>query len=167
MSIYTQGAFVGSATALSFMTWLCITAQRAISTGELRFDTKEVSTSGCTYHFIPDDPMSMLAINETVTTTATPSADYSGFQIHHVSYIWYTLIGCTICIVVSLIISYIFGPNDPADLDPNLLAPFVRKLIKPSAHVTKPSKHDLIKANEALYSSSSSKHGGADVESRL
>ncbi|KAL7018794.1 hypothetical protein ACKWTF_010909 [Chironomus riparius] len=167
------GALVGSATALSFMTWLCISAQRAITTGELKFDTKEISTSGCTYHFIPDEAMSMLAINETAPTTAN-TATSSDFQIYNISYLWYTFLGCSICIVVSLIISYIFGPNNPAELNPNLLAPFVRKLINRSSStdVTKPSKCDLIKATESVYipespSMKRAYHNGDDVESRL
>lgn len=130
--VITQGAFVGSATALSFMTWLCISAQRAITTGELKFDTKVVSTSGCTYHFVAEKAMSMLAINETapITSILPSEMETTGFQIHHISYLWYTLVGSSICIIVSLIISYIIGPNDPTELNPKLLAPFVRKLIK-------------------------------------
>jgi sodium-coupled monocarboxylate transporter 8/12 len=134
---YSQGAFVGSATALSFMTWLCISAQHAITTGELKFDTKNVSTLGCTYHFIPDEAMSMLGINETASMPISPSStttemETTGFQIYHISYLWYTLVGSSMCIIVSLITSYITGPNDPAALNPKLLAPFVRKLIKSS-----------------------------------
>lgn len=122
---------MGSATALSFMAWLCFSAQRAITTGELKFDSKVVSTSGCTYHFIAEEAMSMLAINETTTTTALPAEiEASGFQIYHISYLWYTLVGSSICIIVSLITSYFIGPNRPAELNPKLLAPFVRKLIK-------------------------------------
>lgn len=139
----TQGAFVGSATALSFMAWLCFSAQRAITTGELKFDTKNVSTSGCTYHFIAEEAMSMLAINETAPTTISPSQmDTTGFQIYHISYLWYTLVGSTICIVVSLITSYIIGPNDPVELNPKLLAPFVRKLIRRRSSVKSSSGLD-------------------------
>jgi solute carrier family 5 (sodium-coupled monocarboxylate transporter), member 8/12 len=126
---------VGSATALSFMTWLCISAQHAITTGELKFDTKNISTLGCSYHFISEEAMSMLAINETAPMTISPSSaemETTGFQIYHISYLWYTLVGSSICIIVSLITSYITGPNDPAALNPKLLAPFVRKLIKSS-----------------------------------
>ena len=45
---------------------------------------------------------------------------------------WYTFLGTVITIVVSLIVSCILGPNKPNEIDPNLLAPFVRKLIGPS-----------------------------------
>lgn len=122
---------MGSATALSFMTWICFKAQRAIATGELQFATKVVSTSGCSYHFIAEEAMSMLAINETAPTIIPVESEPAGFQIYHISYLWYTLVGSSICIIVSLIASYIIGPNKPSELNPNLLAPFVRKLIKP------------------------------------
>jgi solute carrier family 5 (sodium-coupled monocarboxylate transporter), member 8/12 len=128
---------VGSATALSFMTWLCLRAQQAISTGELKFETKPVSTSGCTYHFVENEAMNMLALNGTAPTILPSTTTSShGFEIHHISYLWYTLVGSAICIIVSLIISFICGPNKPAELDPNLLAPFVRKLIKPHSKKT-------------------------------
>lgn len=123
---------MGSATALSFMTWICFKAQRAIATGELEFDTKVVSTSGCSYHFIASEAMSMLAVNETAPSMMIPvESETAGFQIYHISYLWYTLVGSSICIIVSLIASYIIGPNQPCELNPNLLAPFVRKLIRP------------------------------------
>lgn len=120
---------MGSATALSFMVWLCISSQRALTTGELKYDTKEVSTSGCTYHYIANEAMSMLAVNETAQIIPAEESS-TGFQIHHISYIWFTFIGCAICIIVALITSYITGPNNPAEMDQNLLAPFVRRIIK-------------------------------------
>lgn len=122
---------MGSSTALSFMAWLCFRAQRAIATGELKFAKKIVSTSGCSYSFVADEAMSMLAMNGTAPTIIPVEVESAGFQIHQISYLWYTLVGSSICIVVSLIASYVMGPNKPSELNPNLLAPFVRKLIKP------------------------------------
>lgn len=122
---------MGSSTALSFMTWLCFRAQRAIATGELKFAKKIVSTSGCRYHFVADASMSMLAMNGTAPTIFPVEIEPAGFQIYQISYLWYTLVGSAICIVLSLIASYVIGPNKPSELNPNLLAPFVRKLIKP------------------------------------
>lgn len=135
---------MGSATALSFMTWLCFNAQRAIATGELKFATKEVSTSGCSYNFMADDPMSMLAMNESASTSIPVEIEPAGFQIYHISYLWYTLLGSSICIVVSLIASYVIGPNKPSEINPNLLAPFVRKLIKPRSSETATNKAENV-----------------------
>lgn len=122
---------MGSATALSFMTWLCFKAQRAIATGELQFATKVVSTAGCSYNFMAEDPMNMLSMNESTAAPIPVAMEPAGFEIHHISYLWYTLVGSSICIIVSLIASFVIGPNKPCELNPNLLAPFVRKLIKP------------------------------------
>jgi sodium-coupled monocarboxylate transporter 8/12 len=115
------------------MAWLCISAQWAISTGELSFSTKNTSTSGCAYHFNASETPLLTHAATPMTQTISTAA---GFQLNHVSYMWYTLVGTAICIVVSLITSYFTGPNRPADLNPNLLAPFVRKLIKAKATTT-------------------------------
>lgn len=66
------------------------------------------------------------------------------FAIHEISYLWYTLVGTTITIVVAVIVSFIIGPNKPHELDPNLLAPFVRRMIKPRAPETANIKTDNI-----------------------
>lgn len=84
--------------------------------------------------------MSMLAINETAPTIIPAESEPAGFQIYHISYLWYTLVGSSICIIVSLIASYVIGPNKPSELDPNLLAPFVRKLIKSRSSEAKSTK---------------------------
>lgn len=141
---YLQGAFVGSATALSFMTWICFKAQRAIATGELQFATKIVSTSGCSYHFMASEAMSMLAMNESLPTTIPVESEPAGFQIYHISYLWYTLVGSSICIIVSLIASYVLGPNKPSEMNPMLLAPFVRKLIKSRSAETASNKAENV-----------------------
>lgn len=122
---FSQGAMVGSTTALSVMTWICFKAQQAISTGEIYFAEKDVSTNGCTYQFTNT--------SSSFLTSTTPSLkdtmETESFQIYKISYIWYTLVGSSICIIVSLIASFLIGPNNPNDLNPQLLAPFVRKLI--------------------------------------
>jgi solute carrier family 5 (sodium-coupled monocarboxylate transporter), member 8/12 len=151
---------VGSATALSFMTWICFKAQRAIATGELQFATKEVSTSGCTYQFIAEETMSMLATNETAHTTVLLDHESEGFQIYHISYLWYTLVGSSICIIVSLIASFAIGPNNPSELNPNLLAPFVRKLIKPRS-----SQAASNKAENVIEISFQMRRKGGDADS--
>lgn len=74
----------------------------------------------------------MIAMNATsIPVEGEPAAVAENFHIYHMSYLWYTLVGSSICIIVSLIASYIMGPNKPSEMNPHLLAPFVRKLIKP------------------------------------
>lgn len=130
--VTANGAIVGGASGLAVMAWICARAQAAIATGELTFVTKPVNTQGCAYTFIASEPMSMLAVN----VTEPPALDHSmmggdddGFAIHHISYLWYTLLGALITITVSLMVSFATGANDPRKLNPNLLAPFVRRAI--------------------------------------
>lgn len=116
------------------MLYICFKAQIAISTGELTFDKKVLSTAGCSYEYSTISPLNILnstspVADSLVSSTATHPDDY---QIYHISYLWYTFFGAVITIVISLIVSYITGFNRVSDMDPKLLAPFMRKYIKPS-----------------------------------
>jgi solute carrier family 5 (sodium-coupled monocarboxylate transporter), member 8/12 len=64
--VHGTGALVGGTTGLITMAWLCFNAQVAIATGQLKFDTKPVSTAECTYNFISTPAMSMMSSNLTV-----------------------------------------------------------------------------------------------------
>lgn len=119
---------VGGATGLGLMAWICARAQAAIATGELSFATKPVDTHGCDYSFMPTDAMSMLAING--TNAPTFGEVEPDFAIYHISYLWYTFFGALITIVVSTMVSFVCGFNDPRQLDPKLLAPCIRRLLK-------------------------------------
>lgn len=125
------GALIGGSTGLGIMAWICAKAQAAIATGELKFVTKPVNTLGCSYTFIASEPMNMLAINTTVTAIPTV-VNEDKFEIYHLSYLWYTLLGAAITIVVSMIVSFATGANDPRKIHPTLLAPFVRKILWPN-----------------------------------
>lgn len=54
------------------MTWICAKAQAAIASGELFFITKPLTTSGCSYTFMPLKPLNMLAFNVTESPTIEP-----------------------------------------------------------------------------------------------
>lgn len=51
------------------------------------------------------------------------------FEIYHISYLWYTLVGALVTIVVALVVSFLTKANKPKDMNPMLLAPFVRRMI--------------------------------------
>lgn len=127
--VHGLGAIIGGATGLGIMAWICGKAQTAIASGELSFVTKPVDTHGCSYTFIAADPLSMLAINETELLMVEEIVEPE-FAIYHISYIWYTLFGACITIAVSLIASFTIGANDPRKIDPKLLAPFVRRMLR-------------------------------------
>lgn len=127
--VHGTGAIIGGATGLSVMAWICAKAQSALASGELSFVTKPVDTQGCSYTFMAADPLSMLSINDTKILVIEEEITEPEFAIHHISFMWYTLFGAIITIAVSLITSFLIGANNPREIDPRLLAPFLRRLL--------------------------------------
>lgn len=70
---YFQSAFIGGISGLSFMVWLCLSAQAAILSGDIRFPEKPVSTDGCHYSFVEDQPPILSLISEDFNMTETQS----------------------------------------------------------------------------------------------
>lgn len=140
LGIFTMGVLLpwingtavlfGGATGLGIMGWICARAQAAIATGELHHATKPVDTQGCGYIFMAESPLNMLAINATDAPLHLGAPIEHDFAIYHISYLWYTLVGAMITIIVATIVSAISGFNNPREMDPNLFAPFVRKCLK-------------------------------------
>lgn len=140
LGIFTMGVLIpwiggtavviGGATGLGIMAWICARAQAAIQAGELVFQNKPVDTQGCGYIFMEGEPLNMLGINGTDLPTAAAAQTEPEFAIYHISYLWYTLLGATITIAVSLIVSVLSGFNDPRKMDPKLFAPCIRSWLK-------------------------------------
>lgn len=105
------------------MSYICVRAQLSIASGELTFDKKPLSTSNCPYEY--SAPTNTSIFNDAVQKTSSAEP-----QIHHISYLLYTFCGAFITIVISLVVSYLTGFNNLSDMDPNLVAPFLRKYMK-------------------------------------
>lgn len=123
------------------MSWICFKAQQDISSGKLSFDTKIVSTHGCHYSFISDIP-----IQFNITSTPELEPESEEFKIYHMSYLWYTLVGASITIIISLIVSFLTTPNRPEDIDLKFLSPCIRKFIKPRVKQTATNETENISA---------------------
>lgn len=108
------------------MSYICVKAQLAIATGELTFEKKPLSTSNCPYEYSP------AATNTSIFNDPVIKSSSVGSQIYHISYLWYTFFGALISIIIALAVSYVTGFNRLSDMDPNLVAPFLRKYIKKS-----------------------------------
>ncbi len=46
-----------------------------------------------------------------------------------ISYLWYTLIGFLIALIVGTLVSFVTGAQDPSKLDPRLVWPFLRQRV--------------------------------------
>lgn len=67
-------------------------------------------------------------------------------MLYRISHMWYTFGGATVSIIVGLVVSYFTRPLDPRDVEPHLLAPFVRKLIAPRKYPNQPNADTIIYA---------------------
>lgn len=103
------------------MMCLVFKAQAEIALGNIRFQTKPLSTEGCTYSF---------NATSSLNATQTPFMDENREKhIYEISYLYYAPLGSAIVIVTAFLLSFIFGFQDASSVDPRLLAPFLRKYI--------------------------------------
>jgi solute carrier family 5 (sodium-coupled monocarboxylate transporter), member 8/12 len=120
-----RAALYGAIIGCSSMMFIVFKAQAEIALGHIKFDYKPLSTEGCLYNFTLSENSTSMS-----TTEATNLDRSTEKHIYNVSYLYYTLLGSTIVTVASIILSFIFGFQDASEVDPRLLAPFLRKYIK-------------------------------------
>ncbi|KAG4078241.1 hypothetical protein HA402_011313 [Bradysia odoriphaga] len=116
-----KGALTGGIVSLLAMILMLIYAQHDIATGVLKFSRKPLSTDGCNYSFT--------SVVELTNSTLLVDDVGSTFRIHHMSYLFYTLFGGVITIIVGSVTSLIWKEKTEGDVNPMLFSPFVRKFI--------------------------------------
>ncbi|XP_017079737.2 sodium-coupled monocarboxylate transporter 1 isoform X2 [Drosophila eugracilis] len=135
-SINSKSAMVGSICSFFFMSWLCISAQLAINSGEMKFEAKPVSVEGCDYEFERD-----LVTTANVTTPLSGSESLSFVQqLYNISFMFYSVLGALIAVTVAHLAGSVFGRNKDDDVDIDLLSPCVRGFQK--------SNYSSVKLNE-------------------
>uniref|UniRef100_A0A182PQR2 Uncharacterized protein n=1 Tax=Anopheles epiroticus TaxID=199890 RepID=A0A182PQR2_9DIPT len=113
-------AIVGTAAGLLLMSYIVIRSQISIALKEIVFAEKPVTVEGCQYEFTPK--------NGTLFVAEAMSGEKS---LHHVSFLYYTMIGSVVPTVVGYLASFILPKNSKTDdIDPLLLAPFLRRFYR-------------------------------------
>lgn len=107
-----RAAFYGALMASSVMIYIVIRSQLDIASGLLHYDKKVTSVEGCAYNFTTVIEPSIYKPNEK--------------EFHHVSYLYYMPMGALLTCMSSFVISFLFGFEDPKNIDPKLLAPYIR-----------------------------------------
>ncbi|KXJ73465.1 hypothetical protein RP20_CCG015759, partial [Aedes albopictus] len=118
--INAKSALAGTCTGLLTMSYIVIRAQISIAMKEISHPIKPLSVAGCTYAFTN--------ITKPLDETNHIPTDKS---IHHVSFLFYTLIGVFSTCVSGIIYSFIFGRQNISEMDPLLVAPFLRSAVFP------------------------------------
>ncbi|KAG7313328.1 hypothetical protein JYU34_000439 [Plutella xylostella] len=119
-----KGALAGGIFSISLMSWICMGTLSNVLRGEIVFVPKPISVEGC--------PANTTFITE--TRVIDDKIDSSGtFFLYRLSYLYYTLVGMVVCVVVGTIVSFLTGPNDPTMVHRDLLTPVIYRWL-PKQH---------------------------------
>ncbi|XP_024944571.1 sodium-coupled monocarboxylate transporter 2 isoform X2 [Cephus cinctus] len=116
----TKGAVVGGITSLSLMTWIIVGAQWNMFKGKFSYKTLPLSTEGCDQS---------LLVNSTVMASSYHPEEEDVFPLYRISFMHYTILGAFITILVGTLASFVLGPRDLKDVDPDHFAPLIRKFL--------------------------------------
>ncbi|XP_036147769.1 sodium-coupled monocarboxylate transporter 1 isoform X2 [Monomorium pharaonis] len=113
----SKGVFVGAFVSLSLVAWISFGTQAAISNGSIYFPVKPVSIDGCTE--------SLRSTAGNLTTIVETTVREQPFFLYRMSYLWYTLVGFLITILIGLLVSWFTGPSKYSCADKRLFTPVV------------------------------------------
>ncbi|XP_043659860.1 sodium-coupled monocarboxylate transporter 1 [Drosophila teissieri] len=128
--VNSKGALLGGFSSLIVMAWMCVSAQRDLVTGDLVYKRKPYSTMGCNYTFA-GEPREFASLPLDGASSSSASAP---FQLYRISYLYFTLFGALVTIVVALATSLLLRESDLDAVDTRLLSPFVRRWLERRRH---------------------------------
>ncbi|XP_053593740.1 sodium-coupled monocarboxylate transporter 1 [Microplitis demolitor] len=123
-----KGAMTGAISAFLLVLWIGLGAQIAAFNGLIHIQTKQVSVSYCP------------CINETLYDQEITEDYYENNQVwslYKISYLWYSMIGCCVTVLVGSAVSFMTVPQDLDELDRNLLSPVTKYYIGNSSSAIK------------------------------
>lgn len=121
-----RAVLYGSITGCISMMYIVFKAQAEMALGHMKFELKPLTVDGCDYNFTAIENSTGLDLETTESTFVSGDQEK---HIYHISYLYYCLLGSTIVVVTSFLLSFIFGFQDSTEVDARLLAPFMRKFI--------------------------------------
>ncbi|KAF6211056.1 hypothetical protein GE061_014169 [Apolygus lucorum] len=116
----SQGALAGGLSSVVLVAALSGFSQSAQAQGRIKYPMKPMSTEGCDS-----------AINFTLPIEHIVYPEQNVLWVIKLSYLYYAAIGTITTMIVGNVVSYLTGPDDVASTNPDLLAPCIRKFIKP------------------------------------
>ncbi|KAH8266972.1 hypothetical protein KR026_012547 [Drosophila bipectinata] len=131
--VSSRGALLGGFSSLLVMAWMCVSAQRDLVTGDLVYRRKPYSTMGCNYTFA-GEPGDFAPLPLDGGFGSSTSSAGGPFQLYRISYLYFTLFGALVTIVVALVVSLLLRESDLDAVDTRLLTPFVRRWVERRRH---------------------------------
>ncbi|XP_024083167.1 sodium-coupled monocarboxylate transporter 1-like [Cimex lectularius] len=112
-----KGAAWGALVSLVVMTWILVGSNLAMANGLISNPVLPTSIEGCPFNVTDVVPVAQAATDAYV------------FPLYKVSIFYYSFIGCTVVMVVGLVVSYLTGPNKIGDVNRKLLSPLIYGLL--------------------------------------
>lgn len=120
----TKGAVAGGLVSMMTMIWIIVGAQWHMVNRRLYYEPLPSTTDGCLN--LPD-------LNRTVATVQNLSVQVESadepFFMYRISFMYYTLLGALIVIVIGTIVSFVCGAPDLGDVNRDHLTPFVTRYV--------------------------------------
>ncbi|GJQ70610.1 hypothetical protein Trydic_g23003 [Trypoxylus dichotomus] len=120
----SKGALFGATVALALVMWMGIGQQIYIASGALAIKEKETSIELC-----PCINVSIMNENKNITN----EEEHISF-LYRISFLWYSAIGFLVTIILGLIASFVFGSQDPENVDPDLISPPIQSFLYSLPH---------------------------------
>lgn len=119
-----QGALAGGLASGLFVAWISIGTQLKMAQKIIRFPQKSVSVEGCDANWL-DQYMTLSSESEVQSKNSEVP-----FLLYRVSYMYYTMIGAIVAIVIGLIVSKLTGANKNRAVERDLLSPVIYRFLK-------------------------------------
>lgn len=132
----SKGAVVGGLLSMVVMIWIIVGAQVNMAKKRLVYETLPTSTEQCV------NVESLF--NQTVTETVPvmEAEEDEPFVLYTISFMYYTLVGFLIVMVVGTAVSFLTGAPNLKDVDRNHFPPIIQRLL-PSKKYTEVSLHSV------------------------
>ena len=116
----SKGAIVGGLTSILFMIWVIVGAQVNMAQKRLVYPPLPTSTENCLNHTV---------FNQTTTHTGDIPADgeEKPFVLFTISFMYYSLCGFLISMVIGTVVSFMTGSNDLREVERDHFPPFVQR----------------------------------------
>ena len=131
-----KGAIAGGLLSLIFTSWMIIGAQVNVARKRLTYPPLVSSTEDCL------NVESLFNQTMTHASAIPPMLEEQPFLLFTVSFMYYTLIGFIITMVVGTVVSFIFGVPDLQDVDRNHFPPIIQRLM-PAKRYTEVPMHSV------------------------
>lgn len=127
----SKGAIAGGLTSILFMIWIIVGAQVNMAQKRFYYPPLPTSTEDCIN--------AKNVFNQTKAyNDSFPIVEDKPFILYTISFMYYTLLGFLVSMIVGTAVSFIFGTPDLRDVDRNHFPPIIQRFLPPKKYTEVP-----------------------------